>query len=272
LIVANRMPNRSVLREMCNNDAELQKTLENAKLELSNLFEQIDELRRLLHLSASKESDFNQLESNNFGLDFQDSWNHLGNSMKVSRKRHFDVMDKWSLKTQLAQGKLSKSKGNNGLKTLNQSLSKQILASMEDKERLLQRAHTARIHYASLTEDSKIDEQIPQKKSINMQIYDDTDFYHRLLKEMMAAGSGTVVGAEYDQITDSISEASAASKQRKLNTKDMKSSKGRRIRYTVESKLVNFMAPEPLKGDMGQISSDLFLTLYKNMTNQAKKC
>jgi protein AATF/BFR2 len=267
LILANRMPERNVIQDLISESPDLMQSLESARNEFLHLQKKLDQLRNLLQAPAQLSGVQDSQHS-----DLRQSWNELEPKLRESRKRHFDVIDKWSLKTQLAQGKLNKSKGSNGLKSLNQSVSKQIMSAMEDKERLMQRARTPRVHYAVLVEEKSVHEEVEpiSKKAKYRNIYDDTDFYHKLLKEMMSAGSGSVVGAEYDQISESISEASAVAKQRRLSSKDMKASKGRKIRYTVESKLVNFMAPEPLKGNMESISSDLFLTMYKNMMSQQK--
>ena len=62
--------------------------------------------------------------------------------------------------------------------------------------------------------------------------YDDAEFYAQLLKELLeASGPG---GAAQPR----------APKQRKAV--DRRASKGRRLRYAVVEKLVNFMAPAPL--------------------------
>jgi protein AATF/BFR2 len=64
--------------------------------------------------------------------------------------------------------------------------------------------------------------------------YDDAEFYAQLLKELLeASGPGGGGGA-----------AARAPKQRKAV--DRRASKGRRLRYAVVDKLVNFMAPTPL--------------------------
>jgi protein AATF/BFR2 len=64
--------------------------------------------------------------------------------------------------------------------------------------------------------------------------YDDAEFYAQLLKELLeASGPGGGGGA-----------AARAPKQRKVV--DRHASKGRRLRYAVVDKLVNFMAPQPM--------------------------
>ena len=64
--------------------------------------------------------------------------------------------------------------------------------------------------------------------------YDDAEFYAQLLKELLEASGGAAGGPA----------APRAPKQRKLV--DRRASKGRRLRYAVVDKLVNFMVPVPL--------------------------
>ena len=64
--------------------------------------------------------------------------------------------------------------------------------------------------------------------------YDDAEFYAQLLKELLEASGPGAGGA---------AQQPRAPKQRKAV--DRRASKGRRLRYAVVEKLVNFMAPAP---------------------------
>ncbi|KAI5121507.1 hypothetical protein M0805_006544 [Coniferiporia weirii] len=78
-------------------------------------------------------------------------------------------------------------------------------------------------------------------------IFDDTDFYQSLLREVidMRAGAG---GARPDGLDDVAANWRAAQKQqkaRRASTVDTRASKGRKLRFEVHEKLQNFMAPAP---------------------------
>merc|ERR1712147_584924 len=71
-------------------------------------------------------------------------------------------------------------------------------------------------------------------------IFDDSDFYHHLLRELIekktaATSDSAEVGRQWLQIQKLRS---------KLKKKvDTRASKGRKVRYDIHTKLVNFMAP-----------------------------
>ena len=67
------------------------------------------------------------------------------------------------------------------------------------------------------------------------ELYDDADFYEQVLKEFLeSAGAGAGLAA-----------ASKPAKRRKIV--DRRASKGRKLRYHVQQKLVNFCAPVELE-------------------------
>jgi len=91
-------------------------------------------------------------------------------------------------------------------------------------------------------------------------IFDDSDFYHHLLRELI------------EKKTSSSSEAGEAGKHwlhiQKLRSKlkkkvDTRASKGRKVRYDVHTKLVNFMAPLRLANQMpDKARQELFSSLF----------
>jgi protein AATF/BFR2 len=80
------------------------------------------------------------------------------------------------------------------------------------------------------------------EKDVSKDVYDDTDFYQALLREVVDSTSGLSNGmpgtagayASFNQIS-----------RKKLANVDPKASKGRKLRYHVHEKLQNFMAPIP---------------------------
>lgn len=139
------------------------------------------------------------------------------------------TIQKWNDKTQLAFGKVKKG-GAPQIPTL-----KQISHILSDKERLIKRTQTKRTQYAVIGKGAE------ETGEIDEEIFDDDDFYHQMLRELI------------DRKTHNINDPVQLSRQwlelQKLRTKlkrvvDTDASKGRKIRYDVHPKLVNFMAPK----------------------------
>jgi len=98
-----------------------------------------------------------------------------------------------------------------------------------------------------------------EEQENNANIFDDSDFYHHLLRELIErktnSSSGDASGQQWLQIQKLRSKM-----KRKIDTK---ASKGRKIRYDVHAKLVNFMAPIYIKESMEENArSELFSSLF----------
>uniref|UniRef100_A0A4W3J0A8 Apoptosis antagonizing transcription factor n=1 Tax=Callorhinchus milii TaxID=7868 RepID=A0A4W3J0A8_CALMI len=164
------------------------------------------------------------------------------------------TLQKWHDKTKLASGKMGK-----GFSAFERSVLTQIEQIMMDKERLLQRTQTKRSLYrilGKMEEDSKqIPEQVPGEmevvpqgksnahlKDIDEEIFDDDDFYHQLLRELIERKTSAV--DPNDQIAMGRQWLAIQRLRSKIKRKvDTKASKGRKVRYHVHNKLVSFMAP-----------------------------
>ncbi|KAJ3768383.1 apoptosis-antagonizing transcription factor [Lentinula raphanica] len=73
---------------------------------------------------------------------------------------------------------------------------------------------------------------------VDPEIFDDTDFYQQLLRDVIDSRNDT-----------GLNDWMAVQKQKKAKKKvDTKASKGRKLRFDVHEKLQNFMAPIPAKG------------------------
>lgn len=79
-------------------------------------------------------------------------------------------------------------------------------------------------------------------EDVNGEVFDDTDFYQQLLRDVIEARGGAD-GAEGEQ---EWVRRQKARKARRKKTVDTKASKGRKLRYEVHEKLQNFMVPIPV--------------------------
>ncbi|KFU86233.1 Protein AATF, partial [Chaetura pelagica] len=171
-----------------------------------------------------------------------------------------NVLQKWHEKTKLASGKMGKaSLCLCGFGAFERSILTQIDHIMMDKERLLRRTQTKRSVYTVLgkqeQESHPVPESLPENsevlpqsdsnrhlKDIDEEIFDDDDFYHQLLRELIERKTTSL--DPNDQVAMGRQWLTIQKLRSKIKKKvDRKASKGRRIRYHVHSKLVSFMAP-----------------------------
>jgi protein AATF/BFR2 len=124
---------------------------------------------------------------------------------------------------------------------------------MANPARLVARTRVRRAEYRVLGGGADREQQ-------DRQIFDDSDFYHTLLRELIerkTTGSGEAgqAGRQWLQVQKMRS---------KLRKKvDTRASKGRKIRYDVHAKLVNFMAPVSAPNQMQDTAkNELFSSLF----------
>jgi protein AATF/BFR2 len=143
-----------------------------------------------------------------------------------------EILTKWSNKVHTAQG-LPLTKKFKALKT---SLTSQLRENLVDKPRLLARTHTKRAAFTRLGSTQELDEG---KEIVDVEIFDDLDFYHMLLKDL-------VERKVVDVPTTAMGTGDWGTRQGKVgrkNEKDTRASKGRKLRYHEHEKIQNFMAP-----------------------------
>ncbi|XP_050023602.2 protein AATF isoform X1 [Dermacentor andersoni] len=167
------------------------------------------------------------------------------------------TIEKWYERTRLLSGKVGRS-----FASLEQSPVKQIEHILMDEERLLRRTQTRRSSYKILGAGEAANDEQEQKSGMgepDEEIFDDDDFYHHLLREII------------ERKTSNIDNPVALSRQwleiQKLRKKvkrkvDTRASKGRKIRYDIIPKLVNFMAPLDRSTYSEEAKTELFGSLF----------
>uniref|UniRef100_A0A182PQJ9 Protein AATF n=1 Tax=Anopheles epiroticus TaxID=199890 RepID=A0A182PQJ9_9DIPT len=91
------------------------------------------------------------------------------------------------------------------------------------------------------------------------EIFDDSDFYHQMLRELIEYKSSTTDSPQ--DIAKKLAELQKLRNKMKKQV-DTKASKGRKIRYVVHNKLVNFMAPVPDYSWTDEAKDELFGSLF----------
>lgn len=144
------------------------------------------------------------------------------------------VLTKWSRKIQAASGASALNQSKFSIQNQNAKL--QVSTHLADMDRLVKRTRVNRSNYVVLGEEEK-----PDSKSVDSslqeraEIFDDTDFYRLLLKDLVdrrMADSGATAGVKWTVVKPKV----------KKNV-DTKASKGRKLRYHVQEKIQNFDAP-----------------------------
>uniref|UniRef100_A0A8C1LUA0 Apoptosis antagonizing transcription factor n=1 Tax=Cyprinus carpio TaxID=7962 RepID=A0A8C1LUA0_CYPCA len=157
------------------------------------------------------------------------------------------TLQKWYDKTRLTTGKSKK-----GFGAFDRNILTQLEQVLMDKERLVRRTQTRRSEYrvlGKLVELSLLFQaaELALKANVHLkdldeEIFDDDDFYHQLLRELIERKTSAT--DPNDQVAMGKQWLAIQKLRSKIKKKvDTKASKGRKIRFHVHSKLMNFMAP-----------------------------
>ncbi|XP_053425617.1 protein AATF [Nycticebus coucang] len=185
------------------------------------------------------------------------------------------TLQKWHDKTKLASGKLGK-----GFGAFERSILTQIDHILLDKERLLRRTQTKRSIYRVLGKPEPVTQPVPESlpgepeilpqvpanahlKDLDEEIFDDDDFYHQLLRELIERKTSSL--DPNDQVAMGRQWLAIQKLRSKIHKKvDRKASKGRKLRFHVLSKLLSFMAPI----DHTTMNDDARTELYRSLFGQ----
>ncbi|KAM8873896.1 protein AATF [Spinachia spinachia] len=185
------------------------------------------------------------------------------------------TLQKWHDKTRLIMGKSSK-----GFGAFDRNILTQVEQVLMDNERLVRRTQTRRSEYRVLGEKpdaaltcetvSAEGEQLQQQLKANThlndldeEIFDDDDFYHQLLRDLIERK--TSASDPNDQVAMGRQWLAIQKLRSKIKKKvDTKASKGRKVRFDIHSKLVNFMAPI----DHSSVSDEARSEVYRGLFGQ----
>ncbi|KAI4680867.1 hypothetical protein J4E81_010051 [Alternaria sp. BMP 2799] len=176
-------------------------------------------------------------------------WTTIQASEKTTLPHRKAVLERWSNKTKATTVTNNKARLNaSAQQTLTEVLDTQL-----SSPHLVLRTQTPR-SCAPLQSSTKTPQPSPA-------IYDDADFYGLMLKELLEQRSADLnANGTAEFVVQAPWQVAREAKTKKVV--DTKASKGRRLRYTVQEKLQNFMAPEE-RGQWGDRQRDeLFGSLF----------
>ncbi|XP_027146102.1 protein AATF [Larimichthys crocea] len=183
------------------------------------------------------------------------------------------TLQKWHDKTRLTMGKSSK-----GFGAFDRNILTQVEQVLMDNERLVRRTQTRRSEYRVLgkkeatapasetvfTEGEEAEQQLKANthlKDLDEDVFDDDDFYHQLLRELIERK--TSAADPNDQVAMGKQWLAIQKLRSKIKKKvDTKASKGRKVRFHIHSKLVNFMAPVDHSTMSDEARSELYRGLF----------
>ena len=176
-------------------------------------------------------------------------WSNIQSAESSTLAHRKAVLERWSNKTKATTVTNNKARLNaSAQQTLTEVLDAQLSSS-----HLVTRTQTPR-SCAPIQSSTKVPQADPA-------IYDDADFYGLLLKELLEQRSADLnANGAAEFVVQAPWQVARDAKTKKVV--DTKASKGRRLRYTVQEKLQNFMAPEE-RGEWGDRQrDDLFSSLF----------
>lgn len=243
LSASNKMPVGEKFNEILNNaDEECQKKLSETKKNISNLLDKLFSLQTLLLnkypetkklLSKTKENmqDKNDEEITSEEesddepeikrVKIQDIGKSLSDRHEIYKVYRNKTIEKWYDKTRI------KHTGSNS-----HTLVDHINNTLMDKSKLLQKSQMKKSTYNIIGEKEAEEEY-------NVNIYDDDDFYHQQLRELVEFKSSDIT----DPLQLSRQWVQLQNMRSKMKRKiDTRATKGRKLRFGVHSKLVNHIA------------------------------
>ncbi|XP_014205197.1 protein AATF [Copidosoma floridanum] len=158
----------------------------------------------------------------------------IAKNHKTYKEYRNSVIQKWNDKVRIATGAVSKGS--------NQSALQQIEFVLANKDKLKKKTQLKRSEYDIVGKTACVQENDDGRRvqEYDSEIFDDDDFYHQLLKELIEFKSIDI----QDPLKLSQQWVQLQNMRSKMKRKiDTKATKGRRLRYNVHQKLVNFMAP-----------------------------
>ncbi|OTF72250.1 hypothetical protein BLA29_000486 [Euroglyphus maynei] len=168
-------------------------------------------------------------------------------------KEHYPaIIDEWHEKTKFVHTNVNLKKFN----SFDVRPSKIIEKILMDKDRLINRTKVKRSQYKIIGENDEIDDG---------QIFDDDDFYQSLLRQIIESKTANASSHYSLSSSNKIAEIQRLRSKSKKSV-DTKASKGRKIRYDVHEKLVNFMAPVDRTTMEDDAKNDLFKSLFGNFS------
>lgn len=193
----------------------------------------------------------------------EDYEKELDLSHKAFKSFRDNTIQKWNEKTRITAN-IKNAPTNTILQQINYILS--------DRNKLIRRTQLKRSEYDIIgykqnekSKETNNNHVIADRKENDeyiREIFDDSDFYHQLLRELIECKSADIS----DPVQLSRQWIALQQMRSKMKRKvDTKATKGRRIKYVVHNQLVNYMAPEKSASWTDESKNELYSSLFGKM-------
>ncbi|KYR00370.1 TRAUB family protein [Tieghemostelium lacteum] len=267
LNLGNKLPKCKYYSDLIESSKDIEKQFREAKNSSFELLNELYSLQSQLceqnqEVSKFVKSGGNQKKRLRDSDSLQETWKLIESQNEQLFKYHTATIDRWNSRVNVTGQTLKKN-----LKSINQSINTQIDNTLKDFERLQKRTRLNRSRITQLCEPPKpqplheidrlLQQDQEQQDEYLDEIFDDSDFYQLLLKELIESTSAS---DETDGINSKYWTEINNLKKKKKKVVNQKASKGRILRYEVFPKLENFMTPVPAPIPTWNINQ-----LYKNL-------
>ncbi|XP_014228857.1 protein AATF-like [Trichogramma pretiosum] len=178
----------------------------------------------------------------------------LAKNHKLLKEYREPIIQKLNDKTRVATGVISKDR--------KLSVVEKIDFAFSNRDKLVKKTQLKRSDYEIIGKSSPTVEDNDGRRTeeYDAEIFDDYDFYHSLLRDFINSKLSDTT--DPNQLTQKWIELDKMRSKMKRKI-DTKATKGRRLRYNVHQKLVNWMAPIPDNMWTDNGKDELFSSLFK---------
>ncbi|XP_002132406.2 protein Aatf [Drosophila pseudoobscura] len=251
---ANQLPPPETLKTVGSENEELQSVLSEARERSSKLLQQLLALQSAL-IQQNSETRISVKRKTVSSEDTEPPLKVFANFLQsnfenMSGYRN-EVLLKWDDRTKLLTPGAGLKR-----KSLQEDydIIKKIDSALANREALVEKSQTLKSNIQP--EKQQQENEPPQRQA---HVYDDSDFYHQQLRELIEYKAST--SSNMSEITKQFVELQKLRQKMKKKV-DTRASKGRKLRYVVHNKLTNFMAPNEASEWTESSKSELYKSLF----------
>ena len=184
------------------------------------------------------------------GVDEQ--WARIQSISASLKPKWIRTIDKWHARVHFgSEGSKKK------LSVFDKSIFQSVDQALDDGNRVVEKSRSLFRDSRRFGREAEVEEEGGDVPQHDLEVYDDRAFYSVLLKTFISNSTGSAGG---DSMRKEDLEELRKYRQARANV-DRKASKGRKVRYVVHPKVLNFMFPVPCaipEGDVDRLFASLF--------------